>query len=47
MALYAGQSAAFVDAVPSAAEVIARIMDEAEVALDRIARLGRTTEERA
>ena len=33
MALYAGQSAAFVTSVPTAAEVIARIMTEAEAAL--------------
>lgn len=40
MALYAGQSAAFVDAVPSAAEVVARIMAEAGEAMARLARVG-------
>lgn len=37
MALYAGQSAAFVDGVPAAAEVVARILREAEAALARLA----------
>lgn len=37
MALYAGQSAAFIDKVSSAAEVIARMMAEAEMALSRFA----------
>jgi nitronate monooxygenase len=47
MALYAGQSAAFVDGIPSAAEVVARIMTEAEAALERLAHLGRSPERRA
>jgi nitronate monooxygenase len=47
MALYAGQSTAFVEGIPSAAEVVARIMDEAEAALARLARLGRMSEARA
>lgn len=37
MALYAGQSAAFIEGVPSAAEVIERIMAEARAALARLA----------
>jgi len=40
MALYAGQSTAFVQDVPSAADVLARIMAEAEAALDRLAAPG-------
>ncbi|EYD77434.1 Enoyl-[acyl-carrier-protein] reductase (FMN) [Rubellimicrobium mesophilum DSM 19309] len=45
MALYAGQSTAFVDAIPSAEEVIDRIVAEAEAALDRLASLTRMTEQ--
>lgn len=40
MALYAGQSAASVEDVPSAAGVIARIMAEAEAALVRLGAPG-------
>jgi nitronate monooxygenase len=36
MALYAGQSTAFVEDIPSAAEVVARIMAEAETVLCRL-----------
>ena len=47
MALYAGQSTAFVEGIPSAAEVVARIMDEAEAALARLDGLGRMSEPHA
>ena len=43
MALYAGQSAAFVDTIASAAEVVARMMTEAERAVARLTRLSQTT----
>ena len=43
MALYAGQSAAFIGEIPSAADVIQRIMREAEEALERMGRLADVT----
>ena len=46
MALYAGQGTAFVDGIPLAAEVVARLMSEAETALKRLARLGGLKEQR-
>jgi len=42
MALYAGESASFVDAVPSASETIGRIMAEAEAALVRVKQFGKS-----